>query len=539
MAARAGEAVLRSLVLGAPELAAPASEVDHSVGRHRWPRTCGANLGTGGAFNLLWRLGVIPKVVDSVGTVPPERGDVLYVSAEGALPGVTERSLRAWLGGGGRIVATGSGEAWMPLLEGVQLQDSRVPNPYAGLAYVLGNRKPELVAPQSWSWTRAFGAEGGRGALAMLHGERQTPSRALVTPLDEAPVLLRREGILFLNARPFAALQAWLQGQEDLSPWFAYRHRLFWLDELSSFLGDVLEAEGFLPQAAERPGIPGLGKTTVVLRHDLDSSRDTAYLDEESARGMSGVHAVLRDLNTKFWTRTLARNPAHESAFHYNTIASTWAGRKLEALRRRPSQPYRPARSDIAKGGLSRQVRWARSRGIGIETLHRHGAFLMYPEWIDALDGVFEEEPALRGGSSLFRAQVLRWGADRADGASGSIGEFPDAQFPFWLPLRLAHAGRGGRLLRGFETASLMESEPELVAQLLDHHVPGLPQRVFVLNYHPAHARGEAFAPGGSLAEFRRVLDLLEARRVPVETLASVLARAQRALEPAAGPAVS
>ena len=505
-----------------------------------WPMDVGATLAPAGAWNLSWRLGLVPRLVGELAALDPASTDVLFAASGGALTAERERLLMRWVERGGRIVASGSAEAWSRFLPGAVVEDQMTPRAYAGLAYLMPGRAPELIAPASWrlaSIQIAGGMCRTAGSLALVHGERQTPERALITPLPQAPALVLSGRFVYLNGNPFAALQAWLQGQEDLSPWLAYRHRLFWLDELASFLGGVLEAEGFLPRAGERLGIPGLGKTTVVLRHDLDSSRDTAYLDEESVRGMSAVHAVLRDRNTKFWTRTLARNPTHESAFHYNTIASTWVQRKIEALRRRPSQPYRPAWSEIAQGGLSRQVRWARSRGIGIQTLHRHGAFLMYPEWVDALDRVFEEEPAARGGSSLFRAQVLRWGADRADGASGTVGEFPDAQFPFWLPLRLANAGRGGRLLRGFETASLMESEPELVAQLLDHHVPGLPQRVFVLNYHPAHAHGAAFVPGGSIAEFRRVLDLLEARQVPVETLTSVLARAQRALEPAAGPA--
>jgi hypothetical protein len=52
--------------------------------------------------------------------------------------------------------------------------------------------------------------------------------------------------------------------------------------------------------------------------------------------------------------------------------------------------------------------------------------FLVYPEWVDALDYVFDTSPGVFGGNSLFRARVLRWGIDHVDGASGTMGAGPD-----------------------------------------------------------------------------------------------------------------
>jgi len=118
---------------------------------------------------------------------------------------------------------------------------------------------------------------------------------------------------------------------------------------------------------------------------------------------------------------------------------------------------------------------------------------------------------------------VLRWGIDRADGGDGTYADFPDALFPFWFPYRLAHAGDGGRLLRGWESASLMEPEPELVEQMLDYDIPGLPQKVITVNFHPAHANKPNFYRDGSLKAFKRVLEIIRSRRdVKVETLASI-----------------
>jgi hypothetical protein len=243
-----------------------------------------------------------------------------------------------------------------------------------------------------------------------------------------------------------------------------------------------------------------------VLRHDLDDSTDTAYLEEEEASGIGATHAVLLDRSTRFWIDRLAKAPRQESAFHYNTARVSWTATASAMLRGRSGAVVTPDVRSIARTGLLRQVRRAKAAGIGVTTLHRHFSFLPYPEWIDALDAVFAAEETVMGASSLFRSQVLRWGRDRVDGRIATVGEWPDAQFPFWLPFRLAHAADGGRFLRGWESTSLMEPEPALVDQLLSHRIPFIEQRVLTLGFHPAHAAGKTFATGGSRGAFREVL---------------------------------
>jgi len=188
-----------------------------------------------------------------------------------------------------------------------------------------------------------------------------------------------------------------------------------------------------------------------------------------------------------------------------------------------------PDYSAVTARGLSRQVRWAKRHRVGTTSLLRHMGFLVYPEFVDALAYVFDTHSGVRGGSTMFRAQILRWGTDRVDGSAGTIGEWPDAQFPLWMPFKLAHAGDGGRRLRGWESASLMESEPELVDQMLSHSVPHLPQRIITLGYHPAHAQKAAFCRGGTLSSFRRVLVVLAGHHVRVELLSRVFTLADRA----------
>lgn len=493
----------------------------------------GARLGSCGIWNFLWRLGFHPEVC-GVDALPDPAGSVLWAALdEGAEPGPL-RALRTWLAAGGHLVASGDARAWADILGWPTGSWKTVTpeNPYAALAWTMADRPVELIAPSRWPIGVSVTCPEDAafvGTVQAVQGERQTPSRALLAPLD-APALVVGSRYCYLNGHPFAAFQAWLQGQADLQPWLGWRHRLFWLDEWVSAVADVLFTVGGVPAEGPRPGIPGLASTTVVLRHDVDHSRDVSYLEEENRRGLAATHAVLRDRNAAFWRETLARYPAHECAFHYNTGGRDWWRQLRSRISHSPVSAIVPSRRAITGGGLAAQVRWARGHSVGLQSLHRHLAYLVYPEWVDALDAVFQEHADVLGASSLFRAHVLRWGADQVDGVAGTLGEWPDAQFPYWLPFKLGHAGNGGRILRGWESTSVMESEPELVDQMLSHRLSTLPQRVLTLGYHPAHAAGTTFHRAGSRPTFGRVLDVLQAYGVDVRTSRDVFRLADAAL---------
>lgn len=470
---------------------APASTAGplYRFGGQAWPRESGANLGAVGAWNLLFRMGQAPQWLTEPARV--QEGDVVWAISD--VP-ITD-AVRACLARGATVVGAGAPTAWRDLVPGIESR--RDQHPYAALAALAPTR---ILAPPGWDHAR-IAAPGGRGQLGIVHGERQSPARALVTPLADVPVSWRRERLLYLNANPFAAFQAWVQGQEELTPWLGWRNRLFWLDEYGSELAEWLVSEGVLAPARE-------GRTTVVLRHDLDYSRDTTYLELEREFGVPGVHAVLKDQNTDFWLQTLKQAPEHEVAFHYNTAHySRW----MEAVRSRlglRKRSYRPARAEVAGQGLLAQVRWAKRAGVGVATLHRHLSYLVYPEWVDGMDEALAGEPAILGSSSLFRGTVLRWGSDQ-----GETGLHPDAQFPYWYPVRLAR-GDTGQPLRGWESASVMEVEPGLVEQMLRHQAPHLPARVITLNFHPSHASVERYCSGGSQVWFREILELLRSYEV-------------------------
>jgi len=490
----------------------------------------GTHLGTCGMWNFLWRLGIHPRDC-TIDALPNPQESVLWVVLREGDPGSRIEALRAWLGRGGYLVSEGhprsaaavfgwDADAWTA---------TTPENPYAALASIVPGRAPELLSPARWSFATCSGPQprlDTRGHLAAVQGERQTPVRALIVGRTDAPALVTGSNYCYINGNAFAGFQAWLQGQEDLQPWLGWRHRLFWLDEWVSAMAESLSDLPVLPPALPRPGIEGVSGTTVVLRHDVDHSRDLSYLEEEAVRGLPATHGVLEDSNTVFLRQAIAARPDHECAFHYNTARRSWLRESRMRLRHAGASAVAPRRTAVTGRGLSRQVQWAKRNGLGTASLLRHMGFLVYPEWVDALDHVFDAHAEVRGGSSLFRAQVLRWGVDSADGMSGTIGEWPDAQFPLWYPFKLAHAGDGGRRLRGWESTSIMESEPELVDQMLSHRIPHIRQRVITLGYHPAHARGATFHRAGSRAAFSRVLDVVSRHGAQVTTLGAVFALA-------------
>lgn len=499
-------------------------------GKIRWPIEDGAFLGEAGAWNFFWRLGFHPQLITVKNYVNISADDIIVVCATTSFDENTLIFIKNCLAKGAKMIASGNPNAWEPVLGSVQ--SSRYDQPYAALAYMI-NKKMCLIAPPAWTYMQQKNEHDefeAVGQMVAIHGERQSPKRALVTTLMSAPAALKKRNFMYLNANPFAAFQAWLQGQEDLYPWIQWRNRLFWLDEWVADLKKFLNILGIDLTKFKRAGIDRLNKITVVLRHDLDSSRDTAYLDEERIRKFPAVHAVLKDGNRNYWLKTLKKYPEQEIAFHYNTISSSPIKARLESLFGMEPKAYRPAYKEITGKGLLNQIQWANKKGILTNTLHRHGSFLIYPEWIDAFKEVLDNSNCVLGSSSLFRGQVLRWGVDRVDNLRGTTGDFPDAQFPLWYPFKLAHAGDNGEMLRGWESTSIMEIEPEFFKQLISYKIPELPQRIITLNFHPAHANVSTFTSGGSLKWFKDILDIIEEMDIRVETLGDIYKRADESI---------
>lgn len=510
---------MQPIILHLKEQAQPQQTQQYRLGHHKktltWPMQCGQRLGTCGMWNFLWRLGFHPLECH-LDTLPRNpTGHFIFIDHVTSLDENDIDVLRNWLHLGGRIIATGELCSWEEFLpQSLWWATSDFENPNAALGYMFENHTPELIAPPNWNFI-SYQADNEKanyvsfGKIIAILGEVQTPHRAVLKKIENAPAIIQSGAFYYLNGHPFSALQSWLQGQENLAPFLAWHHRMFWLDEWISNLYDLLIRYNVLPNTLQISGIKQLPETTVILRHDLDYSKDLTFLKIENEKQIAASHAILKDRNAKFWIDELSKHPHHEIAFHYNTGKRNWRYLINRLVGKKHGMPFLPGQNYIAYGGLLKQIHWAIQQGIEVKTLHRHLCYMIYPEWIDALDRVYDQIPTVLGSSSLFRGHVLRWGQDRVDGTNGYLVDFPDSQFPLSYPYKIAHAGKSGKILKGWEISALMEIEPEMLFKLLEYKIKHIHQRVFSLIFHPAHTKQSSLYPKGSLNNFTKIINHL------------------------------
>ncbi len=506
-----------------------------ALGHGLWPKQNGFLLSEAGIWNLFWRLGYCPRMIFSDRFPTLGTHDLLFVNPYDILDDVQREFIMNSQGRGAKIVFGGSFSEYNRLFLNIPFEfvQEKHEYPYAALAYLGVSIQPEIIAPECFQLVRFLeditqkeGEFGFRtiGTVCAIHGERQTPQRATLKNIKHAPAIILKGNTAYFNANPFGAFQSWLQGQESLNSWKNWRHRMFWLDEHASVLAKIMKELELIPSQICRKGIKGLRRQNVVIKHDLDCSRDLTYLKVAEKKGYRSVFAILKDKNANFWLEKL-RNTNHEMAFHYNTIKSTWIdiARALFSLQERQ---YSPAFKHLDSKGLLKQVNWFEKKSQ-VRTIHRHGSFIVYPEIIDALMFLEKNLKHYLGSNSFFRSQFLRWGGRKVDNMLGFISDHPDPQHPFWYPFKLANAANGGNLLHSWETTSLMEVEAEMLGEMLDYRVPGIEQSVFVLNYHPAHANKNTFFQNGSTAEFEKILNVISCSGAQILTLEElyVLAR--------------
>lgn len=279
-----------------------------------------------------------------------------------------------------------------------------------------------------------------------------------------------------------------------------------------------------------RPGITGLGPRNIVLRHDVDSSRNTSYLETENQAGIAASHAILLDNNTNFWVNALKKHKEHECCFHYNSSKPhSFMTRVREKLLTR-SINYEPGFKQLSPAGLLKQVRKAQHQGISCNTILRHATFALYPEHIECLDILAKNVPEFLGGNNYFSGQWSLWGAYWPISDTANEMDWHSAMCPYWFPFRPVHAGDKGRLLDVWESSCAMEYEPHLVDAMLRHTIKELPQRVITLNYHPFHANHDTFAKSGSLYEFKEIISLITQQKYCTTPLRDVFKYANDAL---------
>ena len=503
-----------------------------------WPIECGSGLGFAGAWNLVWRLGFKPRPVtisDLAACQRRKNEASVLIAPECDGDHNTIRAIREWSHMGGYAVTAGDPHGLLP--GGINIETAFA-DPVAPLAFegVLPERI--LVAPPRWPVYRfpsGASSVSNYGHVSRVRGAAETPELAVLERIQNASAVLVHSNVAYLNANPFTALQAWLQGQECTQRWLRWRDPLFWIDEMVAGLHRVLKRAGVPWRNIGRSAPWPSSGTTVCIRHDLDSSRDTSYLEENHRRGIPATHAVLRDQNTAYWLNRLHRVPLQQTSFHYNTVAVSLRTRLSQRLSHRlpgfMSAPRRipiatPSRAELSAGGLAIQLDWAKRNGVPVETVCRHFSFVLYPEIIAELDHAAKRHPELIGDSTFFRGQFHRWGANGVDGMRGTISVETGTPFSLWYPYRIAHAADGGRLLPIWELTCVIEPDIEVVEHLLRHRIPELPDRVISLCFHPAHAQQPNFGPKGSLLLYRAILDLFQQRNTTILTERTLFSQA-------------
>lgn len=469
-----------------------------------WPREGGAHLGQCGAYNFFLRAGLKPSIVglDELARLGPE--DILVVDLPSSGP--ADASLLSKLVSlPCPLMITGDlaqGAAALNINPPIPVKPS---SPYNTIGVTVDDRTTP-IQPSDWGAftfpdSAAFDLSH---PLFEISGDRFSPATALRIPIPNAFLLAKTRSAVpryLLNATPFAALQSWLQGQDDLVHWQGWNSRQHWLDDFVDLLFDVIRPL-VVGRSFEMIDLP---PSTICLRHDNDDSVDSIFAQIEETEGVESTYALLHDDNLPEWQKIRRRHSSHEYAFHYTTIAPRYNLSKYSKLAlsltplRSIAAEYCVGRHVLGGDRLIKQVKLAKAAGIDVATLHRHFAYLPYPEIIDAFHGVYASSLGVLATSSFFRGNLYRWGMEELDGSLSSNAPWPDVQFPYWLPFRIAHAGRRGEILPGWECTMMMEPEPEFVEQVATKRHRNLPHKFTMLCYHPSNAKKSPLVKGGTL----------------------------------------
>lgn len=252
---------------------------------------------------------------------------------------------------------------------------------------------------------------------------------------------------------------------------------VFGLDDLAQQISRTLGIEGKYPWG-DYPNV-------LVLRHDTDSSDDATYLEYEIANPIPATYAVLPDRRCGYWLDKLKPYPFIETAWHWSSISGN------RFTKSSPSQKLATRR------GINRQMLQGLKRIPDLRTGHKHGNAFYYPETVDALDFAYRDDRELLGMSATSRWHMIKYG-----GEDEYTIQHPGVEASLWFPFHLWLATtEEWRPLRGWDMPMLIEPDFKMVDRVFDH-ARKFPGGVYMLGYHPAHARKDTFRISGCFLWF-------------------------------------
>ena len=489
----------------------------------RWLKGEYAYLAPNGAASLLRRLCIKfdwLKDEEFTEAFLLRRYHTLIVPHAVALPEEARKALFAWVDQGGYLLVTGRTDIPKELLGFSNLEWYR-PQGYSAINY-----KGHQMITGYRGYTLGLGEPAsGSEVLASAY---ETESSGRGTDIEGyhllGPAVIKSGKVIYITLPLFETLGAMLQGHVNFEEIRDAGHRFKYLDRVGRFVKDILEEAGWQHLWHVRVKPWGGYHGVVVLRHDIDESTDTTYLDYEQRNHIPATYAILDDQHRNYWLNTVAMHSEAEAAYHFDTSPERMTRFDKVLCRLKGATPNVFNKSDGK--GLWKQMKRARdSLGIPILTAQRHNSCFRYPEIVDAMNYLYEEEPEVLGLGTMFRFTNYMFGARTKEDDNTYVVQHPDTSTPFWFPYKLWYASADHHhMLRGWDITHVLEPEPWLTEHLLDQ-AEYLDDGVYTLGFHPAHCRGKSFHPAGNWQWFEYAVDLGHSRDYLFATCREVFER--------------
>ena len=489
----------------------------------RWLKGEWAYLAPNGAASLLRRLCIkFDWLTDEDLTEPKnlERYHTLIVPHAVKLPAKAHKVLAAWITQGGYLLATGQVDLPEELLGLSDIKWYR-PNGYTAIHYgkyniIVGYR----------GYTAGVGEPApGSQVLASAY-EVVNPQEGIVGRRDcpIGPGVIKTGKVLYITLPLFETFGAMLQGHVNFEDMRGWGDRYKYLDRLGRFVKDVLDEGDWQHLWHVRVKPWGEYHGVVVLRHDVDESTDTTYLDFERENQIPATYAILDDRRRRHWLKAVASHPAAEAAYHFDTTPEKNPISNLLSNRSRNRTANLPKKT--SGKGLWKQIKKAREGlKIPIMTAQRHNSYFFYPEIIDAMDYLYEQDPEVLGLGTMFRFTNIMFGGEKGGNGSTYVVQHPDTSVPFWFPFKLWYASTGyHQALRGWDITHMLEPEPWLTEHLFNQE-EYLEEGVYTLGFHPAHCWGKSFRKEGNWEWLKYAVELGQSRGYLFATCKEVFER--------------
>lgn len=485
-------------------------------GKTKWPKECGAFLGPCGAYNLLSRLGLHAVVCTASNTSSIENESVVIVHSVTNKNGLGKDFYNQMKVKKCKVLLLGHINAYKDALQIKECRMIKMGNPNLVLGYKDALSRVKPMTPVRWQYAEIKApAKNSKYEVTEIHGDFQCPKSATYYEPPNTPLVYSFDNLSYINLDLFSAFQSFLQGQDDLLYLINWRDRQFWLDEYSEDVAELLMSIHAIPHISPKKDLT----QKAVIRHDVDCSRDTTYLDITEKHDIPCSYSILLDNNSEFWLKTLKPYDRVEQSYHYSTMGSFYKDVVMRKLNFPTHLRLKHYYNHVSGRSLLKQVRKAGKKGISTQFITRHYCTHYYPEYIDAYFYLEENHQTFKGSNSFNYSKVIRWGDIYFDSNQNTLARSPDAHFPFWMPYRVANAAEAGKISRTNESISLIEPEYEFVKRLLTKQYQYIATKNIVLNYHPAHARNDLFNREGNLKQLEDVINLLKLRNVKLTNI--------------------